>query len=883
MKNVSFFKNNRYVIGAFLVSLFIIIITYIVRGIFPFGNNTILRVDLFHQYAPYLEELRSRIINGQSLLYSWEGGLGKDFIAQMAYYTASPLNILIFLFPQQYLSEAVALLIALKISLSSSFFSFYLKSHFQKNELSILAFGLLYGFCAFVTCYYWNIMWLDSVALFPLLALGVEKLIHSGHHVLYYVILTLTMIVNFYLAVLICIFTALYFTVVIFSNYSCHKNRSFICHKTLSFAFLSILAAISACFILLPVSHALGQTAVSKTVFPDFSFYTNIFQLPVNHFLGSRAAVLARNEDLPNIYSGVITLLLLPLYYSCKKINRREKWLLSILLCFMLLCACIKPLDFIIHGFHFPSNLPHRYTFIYSFFLIYMAYQAFIHIKDCCLKPLLIFSGIYLVVILFSEYILVKLVPDIDRVLSNADILINILLMAVYIFFLYGLSICVSKKSLALKISILLFVIVECLFSFICNLDETGDRNAYIKYMTDTSETLSYLDENENDPFYRTEFRRFTTINDAALYHYNGFSQFSSLAPGGISSFIEHLGIAATSNSFRYYDPTPLVDAIFNIKYVMNKDEPHPKADKYKFIKQFGSVWLYQNLRTLPLGFMTDPDILFWETAGSQPFSVQNDFIHKAANVQQDMFTMLQPDTITQTYMDITNLSDMGCFNYTLTDPGDLSLLPTVSAEYTAPEDQYLYFYVDAANAQRFRYRNNSVNEDRELSAGRSLIDVGHVSAGEKIYVEFTLTKKGQFEKTYRKEGTVKLYAASYNDDVFQEAYDMLCASCYKISEHTDTYVTGTVSALNDGILFTSIPFIDGWTAAIDGQPADIIPIAEAGVIGVKISAGDHEVTFTYDHKNITTAVIISVIGILLFCFYVVARKHYPFVRRVFQ
>ena len=99
---------NRFVLIAFLASAVILLITYIHLHIFPFGDRTILRVDLFHQYAPYLEEMRSRVANGQSLFYSWEGGLGKDFLAQTAYYTTSPLNLLYFWFPAAALPEAVA-------------------------------------------------------------------------------------------------------------------------------------------------------------------------------------------------------------------------------------------------------------------------------------------------------------------------------------------------------------------------------------------------------------------------------------------------------------------------------------------------------------------------------------------------------------------------------------------------------------------------------------------------------------------------------------------------------------------------------------------------------------------------------------------------------
>ena len=878
------FYDNRYVFAAFFISAAIVLLTFAVRHVYPFGDRTVLRVDLYHQYAPYIEELHSRILRGKSLLYSWEGGLGKNFAAQMAYYTTSPVNLLMFFFPEEHLPEMIALFILLKMSFASMSFTWYLKSRFCRNDLSILVFGLLYGFCAFLTCYYWNIMWLDTVVLFPLVIRGTERLIQEGKIRLYYTALTLTMIVNFYLAVLVCVFTALYCLATLLSVFSWRSQRTLMLQRSGLFAVVSVLCAMTSLFILAPVAVALGETAVSSSSFPSFEIYSNVWQLLTNHFLGARAAVLARNEDLPNIYSGVLTMVLLPLYYFSPGVKRREKVSLSLILVFMLLCSCIRPLDYLIHGMHFPANLPHRFTFVYSFILLYMAYQAYVNLEHTRFVWAPAACIIYTAVILITEFVAVKRIDDIDRVLSGQDIIVNLILMAAYLILLYRIrrrrspgsetrassSVPSSpghKRSAAfLGILLLSYVLVECMYTNISNLEKTGSREAYVKYMKDAPLAVAYMDKQEDGRFYRTEFRRFTTINDASLYHYNGFSQFSSLEPGGIAGFMQALGVAATGNSFRYYDPTPLIDAMFSMKYVMNKDEAHPRAERYAFEKQFGTVWVYRNDRALPLGFLTDPAVLEWDVEDSQPFAVQNDFIHRAAGINKDMFTMVGADDLDTENIDITPLGGEGIhFSYRLTAADDLSRIPSVSVTYTSDQDQYLYLYVDAGNARRFVYKNNSVNEDRELSAGRSMIDVGYVSAGEKIHVEFQLTKRGSFEKTYRESGTVSLYAAGYDDTVLQEAADILSTGGLNISDFEDTRITGTVQADKDRILFTSIPCIKGWNVLLDGQKAEKLSLGNNGVIAVAIPAGAHEVTFFYRERVLIPAVLLSLLGLILF------------------
>ncbi len=871
-KKKNLFYENRFVILSFILTAVIMCTTYILRHVYPFGDQIVLKVDLYHQYAPFHEELRSRIVNGQSLIYSWEGGLGKEFITQVAYYTASPISILILLFNQEFLPEALAIFILLKTCFSAAFFSYYLRKHFDKNDISVTVFGLLYAFTAFMTGYYWNVMWLDTVAIFPLVALGIERLIHENKHTFYLISLVFTMIVNFYMAVIVCVFSALYYLVVLFSEFEWKRNKDIIISRSVKFAIVSIIAALISMFILAPVAIALSQTATSDTNFPAFEFYDNVYQLITNHFIGARPVVLARNEDLPNVYSGVVTMMLIPLYFFNNKIPRKEKTLIGLLLAFMLLCACIKPLDYMIHGFHFPSNLPHRYTFIYSFIMLTIAYKGLVNIKTADMQWV-VFAGIfYVIILLLTEYVLVPNISDIDRVLSDSDMVINIIAIIVYAVLINIYKGTKPAGLTSVMCVFFVFVIAECLFSSYEGLDRTTSRNEYVQYIENADKAVDYLDQKENGNFYRTEFRRFTTINDAALYHYRGFSQFSSLAPGGISEFIGHLGIAATGNSYRYYDPTALVDAMFDLKYVMNKAADNGdgtiRNERYEKEKEFGNVWIYRNDRVLPLGFMVNKDIENWETTESMPFRVQNDFVKLAAGIDEEMFTDIQPDSITKTYMEVTDEINSNEFKYKLTDPANLSLLPTVTTEFTSDKDQYLFVYVDAGNAKRVKYRTDTANEDRELSAGKSLFDIGHVKAGEKITVTFELTNKGEFEKTYRKDGTVKIYGASYHDEVFQKAYDKLKEHPYNITSFEDTDIEGTVNAAEDGILFTSIPYIGGWRVTLDGKPVDKVSIGDDGVIGVEVPAGEHKINFRFTSKGLVPSVIVSFAGILLAVIY---------------
>src|SRR5690554_1219588 len=90
----SVFRRNRYLWLAFLLPMILIWIAYLTRGIFPVANRTVLTIDLYHQYAPFLSELRQKLAGLDSLLYTWNAGLGINFLALSAYYVISPFNVI---------------------------------------------------------------------------------------------------------------------------------------------------------------------------------------------------------------------------------------------------------------------------------------------------------------------------------------------------------------------------------------------------------------------------------------------------------------------------------------------------------------------------------------------------------------------------------------------------------------------------------------------------------------------------------------------------------------------------------------------------------------------------------------------------------------------
>ena len=155
MKIDAFLNRHKYIIVAFMVPALIAVLAFAVVGIYPFGENQIAVIDMYHQYVPFLSELQYKLHNGGSLFYTWNGAGGSNFWNLIAYYGASPLNLLLAVFPEKLIMEAVTVILVIKIGLAGSCMAVYLRYAENRCNMVTVAFASLYALSSYVMAYYW--------------------------------------------------------------------------------------------------------------------------------------------------------------------------------------------------------------------------------------------------------------------------------------------------------------------------------------------------------------------------------------------------------------------------------------------------------------------------------------------------------------------------------------------------------------------------------------------------------------------------------------------------------------------------------------------------------------------------------------------------------
>ncbi|MDR2167743.1 MAG: YfhO family protein, partial [Clostridiales bacterium] len=595
-----------------------------IMGIFPFGDRQILVVDAWHQYYPFISEFWHKLRGGDSLLWSWTAGGGHDYLAHIGYYLASPFNFLAALFPHSWLREIITLFVIVRIGLAGLAMSFYLRYTAKKHDLMLIAFATFYALCAWLISFYWNFMWLDSFALMPLVALGVHKLVRENRYGLYIIALALSVIFNFYIGFFICIFAAIMFFVL------CVKYKPSLkvfFARFLTIIICSIIALGITAILTLPVFAALEHTGRSGIVFPTFALNHSFIDL-LGNFVTLMPTARAPHGGFPNIYSGLLVAMLLPVFLTVK-IPLREKIAYSAAVALILVSTNITVLNFIWHGFSVTHGLPYRYSFLISFFMIVMAYRAYtvVMLQEVRLKYILIAASgaiFFLILALIGQH-------------NNLHILLLIPFALAYLALL---------KFKQLKIILLVLIVAELTLASHVGLVQGGattDRGNFPWVYEDVRQVLAERTPLGAD-FYRTDFTTRWSSNDPSLYHFQGISIFSSLVNQNTLRFMNGLGLVnwAAANSYAFAETSPLTSAFLNVRYLVDRlGNPADDGVFWERAAQSNHVLLMRNTRPLALGFMTSPEIADFQGDLDNPFNSQNDLFRRATALDGDLFTFL--------------------------------------------------------------------------------------------------------------------------------------------------------------------------------------------------------------------------------------------------
>lgn len=802
-RDVHILRPGDSLLAAFFVPVLVLVVIFAQRGIFPFGEECFLRTDMYHQYAPFFSEFQYKLTHGGSLLYSWDIGMGVNFSALYAYYLASPMNWLVALCPRQFLIEFMTVLIVIKTGLSGLFFTWYLRKHTGTREFGSCFFGIFYALSGYMAAYSWNIMWLDCILLFPVILFGLERLVKEKKGMVYCIALGLSILSNYYISIMICIFMVIYAAVLVIL-YPPKKGKEFAATAG-RFTLYSLLAGGLAAVVLLPEIYALQATASGNFDFPKtVSSYFSIFDMIARH-MGNVQTEIGL-DHWPNIYCGVAVLMLLLLYLGNKNIKIKEKAVYFSLLLFFYASFSVNVLNFIWHGFHYPNSLPCRQSFIYIALVLVMCYKAYLELKNTPWKHIVMaFWGAAAFVILAEKLV------DNEEQFHFAVFYAAILFLALYtgcIYLYHSRKWCRDGVLLA----VLGLVFCESAVNMAVTSIPTTSRTAYVK---DNEDTMLLADSIRSSVFYRIEKGESRTKNDGAWMNFPSASLFSSVASAAMSDFFKSVGCESSTNAYSVKGSTPFIDALFATRYGIYPDQQPADGLKEQIGRQ-GSMWFYENKYTLPVGFVMPQDMeTNWVLDSGNP-----------ANVQNDLSSVLG----------VSNL-----------------LVPAEGVS----EGKKLTFTADASG-DYYVYVTNKKVEEVSAEIGERSLSFDNVDRG--YFLELGYLPKGQEVILQSKtDGNPAMQAEiwRFDPEAMEEIYQCLSKSPLELSSWTDTGLAGSINTPEGGTMFTSIPYDKGWKIWVDGTAVSGRPVFDA-FLGVDLEPGEHKIRLSYEPQGLKTGAVIT-------------------------
>ena len=814
----------------FIVPILIMLISCIVNKTYPFGKEILPKYDGYYQYAGFTSYYKNVLLGNESLFYSFKGLLGYNFYATSIYYMFNPTNLLCIFSTSENILEYYTFIILLRIGLSGFTMCKYLKYKFKnQSNLRYIIFSISYALMAYNVCYFFNYMYFDTVVLFPIVVLGLDKLIYERKNRLYIISLTLSIISNFYIGYMVCIFSLLYFiyNIVI---YKLDKNI------IKDFIISSLLSGFMCMIIIIPEASELlkGKAllyASSKTEYFKFNMnFLNIFY----KFLPGSTSNYDLEYGMVNIYVSLFVIILVIKYFFNKKISKKERIATLIFILFFLFSISFNLLDFAWQLFQKPIWYPNRYIFTFSFFLITIAMKEITNITyKTNIKENLIIIISFILLTLYS-IISLKIHNDNLKIISY---ILGIILILQYTFFL-------NNKNAKYLLVMLFFI--EVTTNAIFTLKIMGKTTTMTQYKTNeeiNEKAVKHIKEIENkdNNFYRMELSTSTVHNSPSLLNYNGINHFNSVKNAKTLNFLNKFNyqvIDDTSVEFNNYNP--YLTSLLGIKYINgSKDEMY-----YENVYN-ENPYMYLNKDALSLGYMIY----------NKEFKESNSSYQNTENLINSML-----NTDIKRYKVIDNFNGE-----------DTEIKEIDNKKYVISKTSIKIEMEDKASNSMFLIPSRNISfvanysifiNDEEIKDAVIKQSPIFINKGDtyKIIIKSNLSKT--------ELNSLKWYQIDY--DKYIETINELKKNEFNITKYNkDDHIEGNIDVNNDkNVLLLTIPYDKGWNIYVDDNKVNY-DICFDSFICLDLDKGKHNIKMNYVPSGFIVGLIISSLAFIVTIIYI--------------
>lgn len=822
---------DYFIVGG--ISTFILSILFVYFGIYPFGNNTILTGDLYTQVSALFYHLWDTIRGGGSLLVDYTSGAGESFFGIFAYYLVSPINLIVLLFKRNDIYLAISLVVALKIILSSITCLYSLKYIFKKDILMFVPLSLLYAFSGYTLVCYQITSWMDVVYMFPLIVVGLKKLIDEDKPIMYGVTLFLTICFSFYLSYIMIIFIFLLAFIYIKNNVEKKDQK----RAMLSIGIYTILPMLMSLFITYPALRQIfgsARTNISKNIF--------------NNLLGCLF-------DKLNYFNISILLVVFTMLLIVERKNNKKflKWYIPALLV-LVIPYIVEPLNKVFHFMSY-SFFPNRYGFI-LFYLLVVGGAYFFSANNKNIKnkldeklkiilvvvSVILLIGIYFIVFRFVYKDLEVAVYSISMIYAKKAFIILSLLSIVIFGVCFILNIFREEKT---YIVLMYIVIISniCFNAFLY----IGLRD-YQGMIKNSFGILEKVENKESSNYYKlkTDIKNIDdfVVNEGIVSNYQALDHFTSLVSRNSLEFYKGLGYSSFWTMIFSSGGTLFSDSLVSNKYFLTDRDID--SSFYTLKSSDYGYNFYELNYDIGFGYLARNN---FKLDKSDTFSYQNK-IYESITGNSDLFSVY----------DISNIKNIDTKN-----SGKCIIKSNDNyIEYNVSIKEKSILYLDLAltmeesikgsvsNVMMIYINDELYSDNYPTKTSNGIYDLG-VYENQDINIKVKLIKPIDIEKL----SIASMDVSKYEEFILNNKTDL----GIKFDKNKITIESDVNTA---GYLVIPVSYSDNYRVVVNGKSTDIVKMY-GGLLGVKVDKGHNQITYTYINKDLEKSLIVSLIATIVF------------------
>lgn len=815
-------KNKNYIITGFLI-LLIFSIIFIVKGIFPFGDNSIIWSDMHEQVtAIYYRFYDAVWSTDASLFVDFSSGGGVNFLGIMAYYIMSPVSLILLLFPRELVANAVSLVVVIKFLLAGLSCLYFISKYFKKIRPSYqILLSLLYAFSGYTLILYIITPWMDIVYLFPFLMIGLRKLLDLEDSKMYIIVLTMCLIFCFYISFMVLLFI-IFASIIYLYVYKKDKIK----HSIFNLGVSTVISILLSSVVLVPTFL---QVFASQRAGFDFDVIMNSGFGPLSDKISFVFA--------SGILVGLVFMLLL-------NFQKHKKFISFIFPLFVLmgLPLIIEPINKI---WHFGSYVcfPYRYGFIFIFLLIVGAAYYLNSVDNKFKIPEKInklmpkiSNLLFIITVCFMIFVLYKYSDSIRSAIDSLTLTrdkknLIFLFIPFVLVFISVLSFSFLRKNKDNTVTLFyVLAFANILFNsylYIGNYDPENELKTQYDWMLNMNKNKGFT-----NGYYLKEVNRDLISNFGMVTGVSTFSNFTSLTDKVNFLTMQRLGYDSFWMDTRSLGGNLFTDLVLAQKYVISTEKYNDLY--YEFMREDEGLKYYEFKYNMPYGYILKDNVSIEDSKNS--FEASN-LIYNAITGEENIF-------------DIKEL-----INHNELVEYEKDKFIEEQVKISGKKRLYLEIFSDFDNATKVNnygafnvYVNNELvyeavpNDDRNGSLLLGTFEDCDVSV-----------KIVSVEDSMVHHITLGVFDLAKLDNVI-ETYNTNVKVLFK-----DNVINVSAEGNEGDLLFLPITYIDGYVSNYE-----IVRVFD-NFVGIKLKDGINNIKIVYYPKGIFIGLVLTIIGLVIF------------------